>query len=108
MKHVGKSIGIYIMIFIAVLFLSMAFRNIGSAGDYKEIKFSQFASHLEAGDYEKINITDRQLTGTKKGGDREIAYAPSALEINWLEETILYPMIESKSIELESDPPASE
>ena len=86
----------------------MAFRNIGSGNDYKEVKFSQFASHLQEGDYEKINITDRQLTGTMKNGDMEITYAPSALEINWLEETILYPMINEKKIELESDPPESE
>lgn len=86
----------------------MVFRNIGSGNDYKEVKFSQFASHLQEGDFEKINITDRQLTGTMKNGDMEITYAPSALEINWLEETILYPMINEKKIELESDPPESE
>lgn len=86
----------------------MVFRNIGTSSDYKEVKFSQFASHLQEGDFEKINITDRQLTGTMKNGDMEITYAPSALEINWLEETILYPMISEKKIELESDPPESE
>ncbi len=86
----------------------MVFRNIGTSSDYKEVKFSQFASHLQEGDFEKINITDRQLTGTMKNGDMEITYAPSALEINWLEETILYPMINEKKIELESDPPESE
>ena len=86
----------------------MFVRNIGTGNDYKEVKFSQFASHLQNGDYEKINITDRQLTGTKKNGDQEITYSPSALEINWLEETILYPMIQDKKIELESDPPESE
>ena len=108
MKNLGRSIGIYIVVFLAVLSLSMLFRNIGSGNDYKEVKFSQFASHLQEGDYEKLNITDRQLTGTKKNGDMEITYAPSALEINWLEETILYPMINDKKIELESDPPESE
>ena len=108
MKNAGRSIGIYVIVFIAVLTISMAFRNIGSGNDYKEVKFSQFASHLQEGDYEKINITDRQLTGTMKNGDMEITYAPSALEINWLEETILYPMINEKKIELESDPPESE
>ena len=86
----------------------MFFRNIGTGSDYKEIKFSQFANHLEKGDYEKINITDRQLTGTKKNGDKEVTYAPSALEINWLEESTLYPMIQENKIELESDPPESE
>ena len=108
MKNIGRSLGIYIIVFLVVLTLSMFVRNIGTGNDYKEVKFSQFASHLQNGDYEKINITDRQLTGTKKNGDQEITYSPSALEINWLEETILYPMIQDKKIELESDPPESE
>ena len=86
----------------------MVFRGIGSGNDYKEVKFSQFASHLQNGDYEKINITERQLTGTKKNGDQEITYSPSALEINWLEEKYVYPMLDEKKIELESDPPESE
>ena len=86
----------------------MVFRGIGSGNDYKEIKFSQFANHLQNGDYEKINITERQLTGTKKNGDQEITYSPSALEINWLEEKYVYPMLDEKKIELESDPPESE
>jgi len=108
LKNIGRSFGIYIIVFFVVLTLSMFVRNIGTGNDYKEIKFSQFASHLQNGDYEKVNITDRQLTGTKKNGDQEITYSPSALEINWLEETILYPMINDKKIELESDPPESE
>ena len=108
MKNFGRNIGVYIIVFLVVLSISMFFRNIGTGSDYKEIKFSQFANHLEKGDYEKINITDRQLTGTKKNGDKEVTYAPSALEINWLEESTLYPMIQENKIELESDPPESE
>lgn len=86
----------------------MFFRNVGSTSEYKEIKFSQFASHLEAGDYQKVSINDRELTGTKANGEVEIAYSPSALEINWLENNILFPMIQDKKIELDSDPPKSE
>ena len=108
MKNFGRSIGVYVIVFIAVLSLSMLFRNMGTNNEYKEIKFSQFASHLEAGDYEKVSINDRELTGIKSNGDKEIAYPPSALEINWLETTILFPMITENKIELDSDPPKSE
>ncbi len=74
----------------------------------KEIKFSQFANHLEKGDYKSVNITDRKLTGTKRDDSAEVTYAPSALEINWLEEKVLYPMIDENKIELESEPPKSD
>ncbi|MCF0140775.1 MAG: ATP-dependent zinc metalloprotease FtsH [Mogibacterium sp.] len=73
-----------------------------------EIKFSQFASHLESGKYEKLNITDRKLTGTSKDDVIEIAYAPSALEINWLEENYVYPMLAEGKLVMESDPPESD
>ncbi|MBR0400026.1 MAG: ATP-dependent zinc metalloprotease FtsH [Mogibacterium sp.] len=108
MKNLGRNIGVYVIVFIAVLSLSMVVRNLGPAAEYKEIKFSQFANHLESGDYEKVNITDRQLTGTRSNGDQEITYSPSALEINWLESNILFPMIDDGKVELESDPPKSE
>lgn len=86
----------------------MLFRNMGTASEYKEIKFSQFASHLEAGDYQKVSINDRELTGVKANGDKEIAYSPSALEINWLENNILFPLVKENKVELDSDPPKSE
>ena len=108
MKNFGRNIGVYLLVFVAVLSISMLLRNLESRSEYKEIKFSQFASHLEAGDYEKISINDRELTGVKSNGDKEITYSPSALEINWLENTILFPMITDKKIELDSDPPQSE
>ena len=108
MKNFGRSIGVYIIIFATVLTISMLFRGIGNNVEVTEIKFSQFASHLESGEYEKVNITDRQLTGTRKNGSAEVTYSPSALEINWLEETILFPMLDENKIELDSDPPKSE
>lgn len=95
------------MIFLVVIAASYMFRNMADSANYTEIKFSQFATHLEKGQYEEVNVTDRQLTGLKSNGEKEIAYAPSALEINWLEETTLYPMVKSGKVSLVSDPPES-
>jgi len=88
--------------------MSMMFRGFAQNSDIKEIKFSTFATHLEKGDYESVNITDRKLTGTKSDGTREIAYAPSLVEISWLEDKTLNPMLEENKIELDSEPPKSE
>ncbi|MBR2706059.1 MAG: ATP-dependent zinc metalloprotease FtsH [Mogibacterium sp.] len=108
MKNFGRSAGTYLIIFIVVLSMSMMFRNFAQNSDIKEVKFSQFAQHLEKGDFESINITERKLTGTKKDGTREVTYAPSLVEISWLEETTLNPMLEEGKIELDSEPPKSE
>ena len=86
----------------------MMLRGMAGSADVKEVKFSQFATHLEKGDFETINITDRKLVGEKKDGTKEITYAPSLLEISWLEENTLNPMLAEHKIELESEPPKSE
>ena len=88
--------------------MSMMVRGMQSSVDVKEVKFSQFATHLEKGDFESINITDRKLTGVKKDGTKEVTYAPSLLEISWLEDRTINPMLEENKLELESEPPKSE
>ncbi|MBP3895908.1 MAG: ATP-dependent zinc metalloprotease FtsH [Mogibacterium sp.] len=108
MKNFGRSVGTYLIIFITVLTVSMVIRGMSPQVNQKEVKFSQFTNHLERGDFKSINITDRKLTGTKKNDDQEISYAPSIVEISWLEEEILFPMVKEKKIELDSEPPKSE
>ena len=107
MKKSAKNIGLYILIFAIVLGTSYFFRALNDMGQYQEIKFSQFARHLEQGEYDTINITDRKMTGRLSDGTKEVAFAPSALEINWIEEKFIYPMLEENKIVMESDPPES-
>ena len=108
MKRFGRSIGTYLIIFLVVIMISGMLRGMTANQNVKEIKFSQFAVHLEKGDYESVNITDRRLTGTKKDKSTEVTYAPSALEINWIEEKLIYPMLDEGKLELDSEPPKSE
>ena len=108
MRNVKRSIGTYLVIFAVVLSLSMMLRSMAGGSEVKEIKFSEFATHLEKGSYESVNITDRRLTGTKKDGSKEVAYSPSLVEISYLEERVINPMLESGKLELDSDPPKSE
>ena len=108
MRNIGRSIGTYLIIFVVVLSMSMMIRSMAGSTDVKDVKFSQFATHLEKGDYESVNITDRKLVGVKKDGTKEVTYAPSLLEIGWLEEKTINPMLEEHKIELESEPPKSE
>ncbi len=108
MKNIGRSIGTYLLIFAVVLGLSMLVRGMAGSTDVKEVKFSEFATHLEKGDFESINITDRRLTGTKKDGTQEVTYSPSLVEISYLEERVINPMMLEGKLELDSDPPKSE
>lgn len=108
MKKFGKNFGIYIIIFALVLGTAYFYKGMDSSSSTKEIKFSTFSSHLSDGDYKKLNITDRKLTGTKANGDKEIAYAPSVVEISWMEDTYVYPMLKDGKIAMDSDKPQSD
>ena len=108
MKNIGKSIGTYLIIFVVVLALSMMVRGLSGSTDVQEVKFSEFATHLEKGQFESINITDRRLTGTKKDGSKEVTYSPSLVEISYLEERVINPMMQEGKLELDSNPPKSE
>ncbi len=103
-----STIGTYLIIALIALMLSGVIRAMTPDANSKEVKFSEFSQHLEKGEFKSINITERKLTGTKKTDEIEYTYAPSGLEINWLEEKILFPMLEEKKIELDSKPPKSE
>ena len=82
MKNIGRSIGTYLIIFVVVLALSMMVRGLSDSTEVKEVKFSQFSTHLERGDFESVNITDRRLTGTKKDGTtvNNLEYAASYVQ----------------------------
>ncbi|MCI7685890.1 MAG: ATP-dependent zinc metalloprotease FtsH [Eubacteriales bacterium] len=108
MKKFGKNFGIYIIIFALVLGTAYFYKGMDSSSSTKEIKFSTFSSHLSDGDYKKLNITDRKLTGTKANGDKEVAYAPSVVEISWMEDTYVYPMLKDGKIAMDSDKPQSD
>ena len=108
MKKFSRNFGIYLLIFAIVLGAAYLYRGVDQPSTTTEIKFSQFVGQLEGGKYESINITDRKLTGTKKNGNVEFAYAPSVVEISWVEEKYVYPMLEKKQIVMSSDKPESD
>ena len=107
MKRFTKNFGIYLIIFVVVLGVATFYKGYDGAHKNTEVKFSTFATHLEKGKYEKLNITDRKMTATLKNGDKEYAYAPSAIEINWLETNYIFPQIKEGKLKLASDPPES-
>ena len=107
MKRFIKNFAIYLVIFAVVL--GVAFFYMGADGTKKtaEVKFSTFATHLEKGKYKTINITDRKMTAALKNGNKEYAYAPSVVEISWLENSYVFPQVKSGKLKLSSDPPQS-
>ena len=90
-----------------MLILAMAWFYSGSTKeDVKEVTYSQFSEYLEGKKIESVNITERTLIGELKSGGKVIAYAPSVIEINYLEEKYIFPQMEEGSLDtLNSDKP---
>lgn len=107
MKRFIKNFAIYLVIFAVVLGVAFFYKGADGAKKTAEVKFSTFATHLEKGKYKTINITDRKMTATLKNGNKEYAYAPSVVEISWLENSYVFPQIKSGKLKLSSDPPQS-
>lgn len=107
MKRFIKNFAIYLVIFAVVLGVAFFYKGADGAKKTAEVKFSTFATHLEKGKYKTINITDRKMTATLKNGNKEYAYAPSFVEISWLENSYVFPQVKSGKLKLSSDPPQS-
>ena len=107
MKRFIKNFAIYLVIFAVVLGVAFFYKGVGGAKKTTEVKFSTFATHLENGKYKTLNITDRKMTATLKNGNKEYAYAPSVVEISWLENSYVFPQVKEGKLKLSSDPPQS-
>ncbi len=91
-----------------VLGAAYFYKGVDDTKKVQEIKFSHFVTQVEHKKYEKINITERKMTGTKKNGNVEFAYAPSVVEIQWIEDNYIFPQVKSGKVKMESDPPKSD
>ena len=107
MKRFIKNFAIYLVIFAVVLGVAFFYKGVDSAKKTTEVKFSTFATHLEKGKYKTLNITDRKMTATLKNGNKEYTYAPSVVEISWLENNYVFPQVKEGKLKLSSDPPQS-
>ena len=97
MKRSFRGALVYGLIFVMILIFVIARRG-GAAETTKKVNYSEFAKYLEDGKIAEINITGTKLTGQLKGGDKDnpqyvYTYAPYITEINYLEETYIYPQM---------------
>ncbi len=109
MKRFAKNIGIYLVIFVAVLLVAFFYR--GAASDQvtvQEVPLSEFINYLDKAQIQQINITDTKLTGQLDENTQVYAYANSVVELQYIEETYIFPQLESGQMKvLSSDPPES-
>jgi len=97
-------LGIYIVIF-GLVFATAWFYQGTPEQEVKEVDYSTFAAHLKNERVEELTINDRTMTGKLKNGGKIVAYAPSILDINKLQEEYIFPQMEEGKITVNSDEP---
>ena len=105
MKKFAKNVSVYLILFLVVLLVAMFYKGLdGSQQTMKEISFSKFAQMVEQEKFEAIQIENTTLTGQISKDTYYYAYAPSVLEINWLEENYLFDQMQKGTLKEFSSP----
>nr|WP_227019258.1 ATP-dependent zinc metalloprotease FtsH [Sinanaerobacter chloroacetimidivorans] len=104
MNRVVKNLGIYVVIFALVLAMAWFYKGVPEQ-EVKEVTFSDFYDAVRSEKVKELTIVDRTLNGTLKSGEKIVAYAPSVLEINILNEQYVFPQMEEGKIDVKSDEP---
>ncbi|MBR0599125.1 ATP-dependent zinc metalloprotease FtsH [Sinanaerobacter chloroacetimidivorans] len=104
LNRVVKNLGIYVVIFALVLAMAWFYKGVPEQ-EVKEVTFSDFYDAVRSEKVKELTIVDRTLNGTLKSGEKIVAYAPSVLEINILNEQYVFPQMEEGKIDVKSDEP---
>ena len=111
MRKFVRTLAVYLSFFLLILFVAWMYK--GSQGtETKKVKFSEFAAYLKDEKISEINITDTKLTGKLRpdGSDKDtekvvFTYAPYITEIDYLEQTYVYPQMKEGTITVTTDGP---
>ena len=105
MKKFAKNISVYLILFLVVLMVAMFYKGLDSdQRTVTEVSFSKFAQMVEQEKLEAVQIENTTLTGQINKETYYYAYAPSVLEINWLEETYLFDQMQKGTLKEFSSP----
>ncbi len=111
MKRLAKNISVYVMIFAVVIAMAYFYHS-APTEEIKEISLSKFTQELAAENVKTVNIVEdkqsnvRTIEGVLKDGTKVVCYAPTYIEVSYLDEKYIFPQIESGALlEYTSDAP---
>lgn len=105
MKKFAKNVSVYLILFLVVLLVAMFYKGLdGDQQSVKEVSFSKFTQMVEQEKFEAVQIENTTLTGQVDKDTYYYAYAPSVLEINWLEENYLFDQMQNGTLKEFSSP----
>ncbi len=111
MKRFARNITVYILI-LGLIFAAALYINKDAKVERTKVKYSEFVAELRSENITEVNITDTKITGLLNSSTEDkkkyiYTYAPYITEINYLEETYIYPQMEEGKLKLETNDPNS-
>lgn len=105
-NRVFKNLGIYIVIFGLVLATAWFYRGTPEQ-EIKEVDYSYLVTQLRNEKVSEILINERTITATLKNKEsaKIVAYAPSILDLDKLNEEYIYPQMKEGNLTVKSDAP---
>ena len=106
MKKFSKNLTVYILVFALVISLAYFCKEFMGNDQItmKEVSFSQFTELVKNEKISEISIESTTLKGMTGKTTMVYAYAPSIVEINWLEETYIFDQMDKGIIKSLSSP----
>lgn len=108
MKKLGKNIGIYVIIFGVVIVMAFLYGGGGDKSAPKEIAFSKMTQYAAKQEITEINIEDTKITATLKDDKEVYAYVANIVDVQYFNQTYVYPQIEKGTMKYKLDEPKGE
>lgn len=108
MKKIGKNIGIYVIIFGVVIVMAFLYGGGGDKSAPKEIAFSKMTQYAAKQEITEISIEDTKITATLKDDKEVYAYVANIVDVQYFNQTYVYPQIEKGTMKYKLDEPKGE
>lgn len=107
-KRFAKNISIYLFLFAIVLIIAFFYRGTDQANvSVSEVSFSEMVKMVSNEQIKSVEVADTKITGKVSDTKYVYAYAPSFVEIDWLDVTYLLPQVEAGKLEYTSPKPST-
>ena len=106
-KGKAKNIWIYVIIF-GLIFAMAWFYSSDAPEEQKEVKTSTMVKYLKQDEVKEINVTETKLTAKLESGETVYAYVNSAVDMSYIYDMYIMPMVDEGQLKLSSDEPKKE
>ncbi len=97
-----RNIGIYILILVLLLGGVWIYKSLANKDVPKNVDYSEMVKEFKSKNVKTVDIEEKNITATLKGGDKIIAFAPDLMSVDYLETEFIYPQIDENNLKVKA------